>query len=197
LKLDLVVRFSRVGEDIPMDTPTLYQYPNVEFNSPFEEFGLVMQLRAAPSAAGGARIATKRPLAIWSPAECLQLWQTGRLESRIAAKAARHPEAELDILRQYILVYGWIKGLNAVQSVRVLGMTGAGGEAFLTAVTRRAVDDLGQHGFRMVDMKPEHIVLRFRPDGSLLRRDGHPAYALVDYELLERISEQQRTGSGS
>ena len=185
--LNLVVRFSRVGEDIPMDTPTLYQYPDVEFNSPFEEFALVMQLRATCPGAGRVRIFTKRPLAIWSPAERRQLWQTGRHESKIAAKAARHPEVKLDILRQYLLVYGWIKGLNAVQGVEALGMTSAGGGAFLVDVTRRAIYDLSQHGFRMIDIKPEHVVLRFRPDGSLVRRPGgQPAYALVDYELLER-----------
>jgi hypothetical protein len=39
----------------------------------------------------------------------------------------------------------------------------------------------------MVDIKPQHIRLRFRPDGSLLRkRDGQPACALLDYELPER-----------
>jgi hypothetical protein len=39
----------------------------------------------------------------------------------------------------------------------------------------------------MLDIKPQHILLRFRPGRSLLRRrDGQPAYALVDYELLER-----------
>jgi hypothetical protein len=190
MSINLVVRFSRVGEEVPLDRPTLCKYPDVEFNSPFEEFALVMQLRAARPASGRARILTKRPLAIWVPAERVQLWQTGRVEGRIAAKLARHPEVELDIQRQYVLLYGWIDGLNAVQAVNALGMTGSSRDAFLDEATRRARHDLSEHGFRMIDIKPEHVVLRFRPDGSLLRwPDGHPIYALVDYELLERFGD--------
>jgi hypothetical protein len=185
--LNLVVRFSRVGEDVPLDTFSLCQYPNAEFNSPFEEFSLVMDLRAArPDPARGG-ILTKKPLAIYVPAQRIQLWQTGRREGKIAAKQARHPGVPLDILRQYILLYGWIGGRDAVQTADALGLRGESREVFLTDVTRRAVEDLRQRGFRMVDIKPQHILLRFRTDGSLLRkRDGQPAYALLDYELLER-----------
>ena len=188
--LGLVVRFSRVGEHVPLDTLTLGQYPHAEFNSPFEEFGLVMALRASPPGPSRPRLLTKKPLAIFVPAQRLQLWQTGRSESTIAAKLARHPEVELDILRQYILLYGWIDGQDAMQTADALGLPGDSREAFLADTTRRAIGDLAQHGFRMLDIKPQHILLRFRPDGSLLRRrDGQPAYALLDYELLERIRE--------
>lgn len=188
ISINLVVRFSRVGEEVPVDTPTLCQYPHVEFNSPFEEFGLVMELRTRCRNSAGARLMTKRPLAIWAPAERMQLWRTGRLQSKLVAKVAQHPEIELDPLRQYILLYGWIDGLNAAQAVRTLGLAGPAREEFLAHTTRRAIQDLEHCGFRMIDIKPEHIVLRLRPDGSLLRqRDGRLAYALVDYELLERI----------
>lgn len=190
VRLDLVVRFSRVGEYVPLDTLTLGQYPHAEFNSPFEEFALVMALRASPPGPSRPRLLTKKPLAIFVPAERLQLWQTGRSESAIAAKRARHPEVELDILRPYILLYGWIDGQNAVQTADALGLPGDHRETFLNDITRRAIRELAQHGFRMLDIKPEHIVLRLRPDGSLVqRRDGQPAYALVDYELLERFQE--------
>lgn len=188
VSLDLVVRFSRVGEEIPMDTPTLCRYTHAEFNSPFEEFARVMELRAVRLDPSRPRIFTKRPLAIYVPAERLQLWQTGRMESKIAAKLARHPEVELDILRQYILLYGWIKGLNAVQTAEAVGIPGALRETFLAETTRRAIHALEQHGFRMLDIKPEHVVFRIRPDGTLLRRrNRQPACALVDYELLERF----------
>jgi len=44
-----------------------------------------------------------------------------------------------------------------------------------------------------VDMKPQHIILRPRPDKSLLRdHNDQYAYALVDYELLERTPEHER-----
>jgi hypothetical protein len=42
-------------------------------------------------------------------------------------------------------------------------------------------------------MKPAHIILRPRADKSLLRdRNGQIAYALVDYELLERTREHEQ-----
>jgi len=190
VSLNLVARFSRVGQEIPLDTLTLDENIHAEFNSPFEEFALVMELRAAGLGASRARILTKRPLAIYMPPEQLRHWQTGRLESKMAAKRARHPEAELDLLRQYILLYGWIEGLNAVQAIQALGVTGRLAETFLAETTLHAIHDLEQLGFRMLDIKPEHLVLRIRPDGSLLRRrTGNPSYALVDYELLERFRE--------
>ena len=190
VSLNLVARFSRVGQEIPLDTLTPNENIHAEFNSPFEEFALVMELRAAGLGASRARILTKRPLAIYMPPEQLQHWQTGRLESKMAAKRARHPQAELDLLRQYILLYGWIEGLNAVQAIQALGVTGRLAETFLAETTLHAIHDLEQLGFRMLDIKPEHLVLRIRPDGSLLRRrTGNPSYALVDYELLERFRE--------
>jgi hypothetical protein len=190
MSLDLVVRFSRVGEEVPLDTLTVCKYPHAEFNSPFEEFALVMDLRAVRPGPLRPRIFTKKPLAIFVPAERLQLWQTGRLESKIAAKLARHPETELDILRRYILLYGWIEQMNAVEAADALRLPGDSRETFLAQTTCGAIRDLEQNGFRMLDIKPEHIVVRVRADGSLLRRrSGQLAYALVDYELLERVPE--------
>jgi hypothetical protein len=190
VSLNLVVRFSRVGQEVPLDTLTVCKYPHAEFNSPFQEFALVMDLRAARPWPLRPRILTKKPLAIFVSAERLQLWQTGRLESKIAAKLARPPETELDILRRYILLYGWIEGMNAVEVADALRLPHDSRETFLAQTTRRAIHDLEQHGFRMLDIKPEHIVVRVRPDGSLLRRrSGQLAYALVDYELLERVRE--------
>ena len=112
------------------------------------------------------------------------------MESKIAAKLARHPETELDILRRYILLYGWIEQMNAVEAADALRLRDGSRESFLAQSTRCAIYDLEQHGFRMLDIKPEHIVVRVRSDGSLLRRrGGQLAYALVDYELLERLGE--------
>ena len=168
-----------------MDTESRNKNIDVEFNSPFEEFAAVMQLRATRP-----RIFTKKPLAIFIPGERLQFWQTGRLESKIAAKLARHPEVQLDKLRQYILLYGWIEGLNAVEALETLAASVPLSESFLPDITRRATRDLERNGFRMADIKPEHVVLRLLPDGSLLRyRNGQIAYALVDYELLERFEK--------
>ena len=43
--LDLVVKNCRVGEDVPVQTRTILEYLNAEFNSPWEEFALVMEMR--------------------------------------------------------------------------------------------------------------------------------------------------------
>jgi len=187
--LNLVVRFSRVGQEVPLDPRTFSEYADAEFNSPFEEFALVMELRKALGGRSQPRIWTKKPLAIYVPFAPLLEWQTGRVESKMAAKLARHPETKLDIARQYLVLYGWIKGFNAVEAAEVMGMSVAATAKFLAETTLRAVNDLKDHGFRMLDIKPEHVVLRLHNKDSLLqRRTGEPAYALVDYELLERIA---------
>jgi len=186
--LNLVVRFCRVAQDVPLDPRTFNEHADAEFNSPFEEFALVMELREAQRGRSRPCIWTKKPLAIYVPSTRLAEWQTGRVESKMAAKLARHPETKLDITRQYLVVYGWIKGFNAVEAAQIMGMNGAVAAKFLADTTLRAVNDLKDHGFRMLDIKPEHVVLRVLNKDSLLRRrSGEPAYALVDYELLERI----------
>ena len=187
--IELVVRFSRMGQEIPLDPGTLSENPDAEFNSPFEEFGLVMQLRGAHSRALRRRMLTKKPLAIYVPATRLEDWESGRLESKMAQKSARHPEAKLDISRPYILLYGWIKGLNAVQATQAHGIGGNAPDKFLSEITLTVIHELEALGFHVVDMKPSHVIVRVRPDGSLLRdQNGNPAYALVDYELLDRLS---------
>ena len=190
--LHLVVKWSRVGEVVPLDTLTVAQFINAEFNSPFEEFSLLMELRRGESGPPDIRIHTQRPLAIFVPGERLQLWQTGRSEDRIRAKLAQHPDVELDVLRQYVVLYGWVKGRDAVETADDFGLTGQARAAFLARTTSLAIHELAQKGCRVVDMKPAHLILRPRPDGTLLRdRHGQVAYALVDYELLERTPEHE------
>lgn len=191
--LQLVVKWSRVGEEVPLDTFTVAKFIQAEFNSPFEEFALLMQLRSGEYGPAELRIRCQKPLAIFVPPVRLQFWQTGRSKAKIAVKVAQHPGVELDILRQYVLLYGWIRGLDAVQAAGVLRLEGALREAFLSGHADRATEQLQAKGFRMADMKPEHIILRLRPDGSLLKdRRGRPVYALVDYELLERTPEHEQ-----
>jgi len=185
--LDLVVRFNRVGQDLPVDTVTRDCYTHARFNSPFEEITEVMDLRAARFGPHRRRVWTKRPLAIYSPPTRLELWQTGRSESEIAAKQARHPEVQLDILRPYILLYGWIKGVDAQDAADHSSVQGATREAFRAKAMAEVEFELKQAGFRVLDMKPAHIIVRFDAAGKLRRRkDGRLVYALVDYELLER-----------
>ena len=60
--LNLVVKWSRVGEVVPMDTLTINKFIHAEFNSPFEEFSLLTELRKAASGPAGIRIHTQRPI---------------------------------------------------------------------------------------------------------------------------------------
>jgi len=189
--LELVVRFSRMGQEIPLGTEFISDNVQAEFNTPFEELALVTALRTAHCGSTRPRMFTHKPLAIYEPAMQLQDWQTGRRESKMAAKRARHPEVKLDNSRLYILIYGWIDGMNAVQAARALGMAKKSVRGFLRDTTVAAIHDLSRQGFRVLDIKAEHIILRIRRDGSLLRRrSGELAYALVDYELLERVENQ-------
>jgi hypothetical protein len=191
--IDLVVKYSRVGEDVPVDTVTFDRFANAEFNSPYEEFSLVMDLRKSRA---GRRILTHRPLAIHVPAARLKLWQTGRAEYRIASKKARYRDVELDILRQYVLVYEWVKGISADQAL--LQLPSADRHRILTQLTERVRVDLEKHGYMVVDHKPAHIILRPQKSGRLLcNRQGELAYALVDFELLALTPAHRRELSAS
>ena len=191
--LHLVVKWSRVGEMVPLDTLTVNKFINAEFNSPFEEFSLLMELRRGELGPAAVHIRTQCPLAIYVPDARMQLWQTGRSEDKIRAKVARHPGVEIDILRQYVVLFGWIKGSDAAETAEQFGLEGVAREEFLASVTSLVTHELWQKGYRVVDMKPQHIILRPRPDKSLLRdHNDQYAYALVDYELLERTPEHER-----
>ena len=115
-------------------------------------------------------------------------------ENKPRAGAGRMPATALvleaeDMVRRLLINQLAVLGFNAVEASQVMGMTGETTKKFLAETTLRAVNDLKEHGFRMLDIKPEHVVLRVLSKDSLLRcRTGEPAYALVDYELLERIA---------
>jgi hypothetical protein len=190
--LNLVVKWSRVGEQVPLDTLTVNKFIHAEFNSPFEEFSLLMEVRKGDTGPQSIRIRTQQPLAIYVPSGRLQLWQTGRSEEKLRVKIARHPGVEIDILRQYVLLYGWIKGLDAVEMTDQLGIKDPVRSEFLARVTNLVAHELSQKGYRVIDMKPAHAILRLNQKGALLRdRNDQIVYALVDYELLERTPEHE------
>ena len=72
--LDLVVKNCRVGEDVPLDTHTLQEFCDAEFNSPWEEFSLVMEMRESNYGPKEMKVRTQRPLAIYVPPEKMQPW---------------------------------------------------------------------------------------------------------------------------
>jgi hypothetical protein len=187
-RLRLVVKYSRVGQDVPLETNVIYQVLNAEFNSPFEEFTLVESVRRGEYGPPEVRARPQRPLCIYVPPERLQLWQTGRSEAKIASRIARHPGIEIDILRDYILVYEWLEGIDAVQAQQ----EGRLNEEELKKLTARATEELKAKGFRVLDMKPDHIIVRVGREGRLAQGDNGVSYGLVDFELLERTPEYER-----
>ena len=201
---DFVVKFSRVAQDVSIIVQTSFPEdvpPEVieaaRFNSPLEEFGLVMELRRGLRGPRNARVHTQFPLAIYVPPEECQPWQLGRSSSTFTTHCRMLAEdqesavkaIELDIKRMYVLIYGWIEGRDAEQ----VFLAGEIGEEEFRALTPRVIEELRGCGFRVLDNKAKHFILRKRRDGSMLRdRDGRLAYGLVDFELLQRTEEQRR-----
>jgi hypothetical protein len=185
--IDLCIKWSRVGQDVPLDTFTLYRHINAEFNSPFEEFALVEELRRGEYGPRKLRIYTQKPLGIYVPSERMQLWQTGRSRDKVLSRVARRPGVEIDILRAYILIYGWIKGADAVEAYTQCVPPKEGD---LPALTTFVAGELQAKGFRVVDHKPVHIITRARENGVRTRK-GKVAFAIVDYELLERTADNE------
>ena len=214
--IELVVKNCRVGEDVPLATHTLREFINAEFNSPWEEFSLVMELRESRFGPARLLLHTQRPLAIYVPPERMQIWQSGRSQARINRITDRHPGIDLDILRQYKMIYLWIGGKSAVQLLEGLGLRDQELDRQLEPLTAKAMADLKRKGFVMADMKPDHIIISQRQvqaiegiataDASLdkqlrLERLNNLLlggdYALVDYELLMRTAEHEEEVSSS
>lgn len=209
--MDLVVKNCRVGEDVPLETRTLLEFMNAEFNSPWEEFALVMEMREGHYDAENITIHTQEPLAIYVPPEKMQLWQSGRSQMKINRIRARHPGVDIDILRQYKLVYGWIKGLNLVRLLREIGFEGEELVECLSPLTEKVIGDLRRKGYAVADMKPVHVILgerelfeirsinaggatasKFARRSAVRGMINRGDYSVVDYELLLRTDSHEQ-----
>jgi hypothetical protein len=157
--LDLVVKNCRVGEDVPINTHTLEEFVSAEFNSPWEEFALVMEMGDKQIGQRLEWIKVQRPLAIYVPPQKMQLWQSGRSRSRINRIRARHPGIDIDILKQYKLVYEWIRGKNPIEIFEHLKLELPDIVHHLQTMQKKAFDDLSKKGYHMADMKPEHVII--------------------------------------
>lgn len=187
--IDLVVKWCRFGQDVPLETKIIENVLNAEFNSPFEEFSLVEELRMNSHGPKDLRVMLQKPMAVYVPPEKLQLWQTGRSKHKIMSKIAKHPGVEIDILRQYILIYKWVHGLNAVDAFEQSGIP----EQDLGGFTSRVIHELREKGFRVLDQKPAHFIVRIRPDNSIMKdKKNNYVYTLVDFELLGRTPEHEQ-----
>jgi len=208
--LDLVVKNCRVGEDVPLDTHTLQEFCDAEFNSPWEEFSLVTEMRESYYGPKEMRVNTQRPMAIYVPPEKMQLWQSGRSREKINRIRAKHPGIDLDILKQYKLIYEWIKGKNLIEVFEYIAIGKDELIAHLKKINYKVIGDLNKKGYLVADMKPEHIIISEEDTADIegicrthdndvpkkqaellyqLLNEGR--YSVVDYELLARTAEHE------
>lgn len=208
-RLDLVVKNCRVGEDVPLNTHMLKEFMSAEFNSPWEEFALVMEMGDRQFTQQYHHVRTQRPLAIYVPPQRMQLWQSGRSRAKINRIHARHPGIDLDILKQYKLIYEWIRGKNLMEVFAQIRIGTAELVHHLQLLQKKALDDLSAKGYLMADMKPEHVIVDEEdctrieeaaaggPDAAgkqvelVYRLMNSGKYSVIDYELLFRTPEHE------
>ncbi|MDH4028132.1 MAG: hypothetical protein OEU95_04815, partial [Nitrospirota bacterium] len=208
--IDLVVKNCRVGEDVPFDTHTLQEFCDAEFNSPWEEFALVTEMEEGQYGPKDLRIRTQYPLGIYVPPEKMQIWQSGRSRSKINRIRAKHPGIDLDILKQYKLIYRWIDGYNLPEVFEHINVNNDELIHHLKTIDSIVISDLYKKGYLVADTKPEHIIIseedteRIRETGRALTDDpvkdqiyflytliSIGKYSVVDYELLLRTPEHE------
>ncbi len=162
----LVVKFSRVGQKVPIETKVIRDLLSCEFNGPFEEFALVEELRHSRRGPDGLMVRTQVPLAIYVPPDEWQPSQTGRFQWRIANRVAKHPGIAIDILRDYIMVYGWMPGIDICQAEEMGWLT----HEEMLALNQRAIDEAAIKGFQVLDMKPVHVIVQAADRDQLVQR---------------------------
>ena len=184
---EIVLKWNRMGQDIPGETE-VSDIQGAKFNSPFEEFGLVMELKKSVRM-GTTPVYTHKPLAIYVPRQFVESERIGRKSYWMKDLQEKHKEVALDPNRQYAVIYEWIKGTDAAQAwkERIIG------ESQVRALTNRSARELAEKGFRVRDNKPHHIIIRTcGPNGLANDRNGRALYALVDFELLERTPDHEK-----
>lgn len=208
--IDLVVKNCRVGEDVPLETHTLKEFCDAEFNSPWEEFSLVMELRAGKYGPRSLQMKTQLPMLIYVPPEKMQVWQSGRSKAKINRIRAKHPGIDLDILKQYKLVYKWIDGYNLPEIAEFIDMGEDDILGHLKALDQIVISDFSKKGYLVADTKPEHIIIDEHETGKIkeigLNGSDNSAidqinylyelirvgkYSVIDYELLLRTPEHE------
>jgi len=183
---DIVLKWNRMGQDVPGTTQG-DDLATAEFNSPFEEFALTLELRGARGGAPG-RLYTHKPLAVYVPAGHVDGDRLGRRAYKLEAKQRAHPEIRLHPHRNYAVIYEWIKGIDAEQAFR----EGRLSEGELAGLVRHVDREMRDKGFVVRDNKPHHVIIRPGDGGPMARRAGRWVYAYVDFELLERTPQRER-----
>ena len=184
---DIVLKWNRMGQDIPGETSTS-DLAGAKFNSPFEEFALVIELRNARYESPG-QVYTHKPLGIYVPRKYVEAERMGRKQYILDAVQRRHQEITLDLNRNYAVMYEWVKGIDAAEAF---------GERLIDRNTMRDLilrsnREMKDKGFAVRDSKAHHVIVRPAPGGRLATDGkGDILYALVDFELLERTRPREQ-----
>ncbi|MBS3761786.1 MAG: hypothetical protein KGZ25_00660, partial [Planctomycetes bacterium] len=181
----IVLKWSRMGQDIPGETE-VSDLAGARFNSPFEEFGLVRELRSRTTY-GARSVYTHKPLAIYVPRQIVEPERMGRKSYWMKAVQKKHREVALDPKRRYAVIYEWVKGIDAVAAWKA----GLMEENNARRLVKRSNREMAEKGFRVRDSKPHHLIVRPAGNNLARDRDGRLLYALVDFELLERTPEHE------
>lgn len=183
---DIVLKWNRMAQEIPGET-ACSDLGTAEFNSPFEEFALVIELRAELGEAQNGAL-TQKPLAIYVPRRYVEAERMGRKRYRLAAVQERHEEITLDPNRHYAVIYEWLEGIDAAEA----SARGIIDEATMRDLTVESRQEMARWGFRVRDSKPHHVIVRPDAEGELARHGQNGiAYGLVDFELLERTQTHE------
>jgi len=184
---DLVVKWNRMGQDLPGEGD-FAELLNAEFNSPFEEFSLVMELRGE---VGNPveEVLIQKPLAIYVPYDPIDPGRSGRKKYKMQALIEAHEEVELDMNRRYAVIYEWIPGLDLVQAFR----KGLLEEELIEKMTVQTHDIIRNKGYVVRDNKPRHVILTGAGGRSFSGGQKPDAIdGLVDFELLKRTPEREQ-----
>ena len=183
----IVLKWNRMGQDVPGATMT-QGLTDAEFNSPFEEFALVFELRNTRYEGPGGLL-THKPLAIYVPRGHVEPERLGRKAYRMEALADSHDEHPLDLHRNYAVIYEWIDGLDLAEAVEAGLIHQDAAEGVFHRVCARMADK----GFEVADNKLQHVIVRPDGEGGLVRgRDGEPVWATIDFELLRRTPQREQ-----
>jgi hypothetical protein len=92
------------------------------------------------------------------------------------------------MLRNYAVIYEWIKGIDATQALEQEAL----GNGDMIKLTLESEQEAKRKGYLLGDSKPHHIIVRPGKNGELARdRNGKFLYALIDFELLKRTPERE------
>jgi len=185
---NIVIKWNRMGQDIPGVSPDNDDLNDASFLSPFEEFKLLEELYEDVCYLK-KNIELQKPLAIYIPAGEKEYLQKLRRDYLMRHIIRNHEDdIDIDVDRSYMVIYKWIEGINILEAEK----QGFLHENEVLEITHKADDELQECGYIVRDHKAAHVIVK--PIGTNLLRKGDKIilYGYVDYELLERTPQYEQ-----